>query len=37
VHGCGDERLDGLPCLTADPSQRAVLLLGGDGGAGSGG
>lgn len=34
---CWDERLDGLPCLTADLLQRTVLLLGGDGGVGSGG
>lgn len=37
VYVCSDERLDGLPCLTADLLQQAVLLLGGDGGGGSGG
>lgn len=35
---CGfrDKRLDGLPCLTADPSQRTVLLEGDGGGGGVG-
>lgn len=35
--GFRDKRLDGLPCLTADPSQCTVLLLEGDGGGGAGG
>lgn len=34
VCGFRDKRLDGLPCLTADPSQKTVLLLEADGGGG---